>query len=192
MQAYVDRLTRDAAVWSGAHDPSTTDHVAILRLYQEIADAWPVAVHPWRATNRGGPDWILNGNAWTTVDLAGWEAARFYWEIAGGHLRFKLEWTGRAQGRLPARNAYERALLEGARELGIAIERTSRRGGHWMTAAQLPPEIREYVVVDGAVSTERARKLYDDATAVFAVALRRLRPIDPSSSTDNSEVLSGP
>ena len=92
--AYAERLALDAAVWSGAHDPASTNHVAILRLYQAIADAWPVDVHPYRATNPGGPDWILNGDAWTTLPLAGWEQARFYWEIAGGRVRFKLQWEG--------------------------------------------------------------------------------------------------
>jgi hypothetical protein len=176
-RAYAERLARDATMWAGAHDPTTANSVAILRLYQEIADAWPVDVHPWRATNRGGPDWILNGDAWTTVDQAGWEHARFYWEIAGGRLRFKLEWTGDEGGRLVARNAYERALLAAAHEVGIQVQRTRRIAGHWMTACQLPPAIRDYVLVDGALSPERARQLYDDATSVFQAALRRIEPL---------------
>lgn len=32
--AYAERLVRDAAVWSGEHDPASASHVAILRLYQ--------------------------------------------------------------------------------------------------------------------------------------------------------------
>ena len=45
-----------------------------------------------------------------------------------------------------------------------------------MSAAQLPYLVREFVVVDGAVSSERARRLYDEATAVFRAALERLPP----------------
>lgn len=175
--AYMARLARDATMWAGPHDSATASHVAILRLYQEIADAWPVKVHPWRATNRGGPDWILNGDAWTTLDLPGWGHSRFYWEIAGGHVRFKLEWNGPDAGRLAARDEFERAILDGASVAGVEVERTRRIAGHWMTAAQLPPAVREYVLVDGVVSVERARRLYDDATSVFREALRRIRPL---------------
>jgi hypothetical protein len=164
-------------MWAGAHDPATANHVAILRLYQEIGDAWPVNVHPWRATNRGGPDWILNGDAWTTVDVPGWESAKFYWEIAGGHLRFKLEWAGAENERLPARDAYERVLLDASREVSVPVQRTRRIAGHWMTACQLPPAVQDFVLVDGAMSPERARQLYDDATAVFQAALRRIEPL---------------
>jgi hypothetical protein len=175
--AYAERLARDAAAWSGMHDPASASHVAILRLYQSIADAWPVDVHPYRATNRGGPDWILNGDAWTTLPLAGWEQARFYWEISGGRVRFKLQWDGPEDDRRRARDSYERALLAAGQEVTIPVERTRRVSGHYMSAAQLPCLVREYVVVDGEVSTERARHLYHDATAVFQAALKRLPPL---------------
>ncbi len=175
--AYAERLAQDAAVWSGTHDPASGSHVAILRLYQAIADVWPVDVHPYRATNRGGPDWILNGDAWTTLPLAGWEQARFYWEIAGSRVRFKLQWDGPDGDRRRARDTYERALLEASRAVGIPIEPTRRVSGHYMSAAQLPYLVREYVVVDGALSAERARRLYDDATAIFQAALERVPPL---------------
>jgi hypothetical protein len=174
--AYAERLAGDAAVWSGAHDPASGSHVAILRLYQAIADAWPVDVHPYRATNPGGPDWILNGDAWTTLPLAGWEKARFYWEIAGGRVRFKLQWEGHEGDRRRARDTYERALLEASRATGIEVERTRRVSGRYMSAAQLPYLVREFVVVEGVVSSERARRLYDEATAVFQAALERMPP----------------
>ena len=45
-----------------------------------------------------------------------------------------------------------------------------------MSAAQFPGSIRDYVLVDGRVSSGRSRQLYDDATVVFADALRRLEP----------------
>lgn len=175
--AYAERLALDAEVWSGAHDPASTSHVAILRLYQAIAEAWPVDVHPYRATNPGGPDWILNGDAWTTLPLAGWEQARFYWEIAGGRVRFKLQWDGSERDRRRARDTYERALLEAGRAVGIPVERTRRVSGHYMSAAQLPCQVRDHVVVDGAVSAERARRLYDDATSIFQAALERVPPL---------------
>jgi hypothetical protein len=175
--AYAERLTRDAAVWSGAHDPASASHVAILRLYQAIADAWPVDVHPYRATNRGGPDWILNGDAWTTLPVAGWEHARFYWEIAGSRVRFKLQWDGPEGHRRRARDTYERVLVEAGRAAGIRVELTRRVSGHYMSAAQLPYEVREYVVVDGVVSAERALRLYDEATAVFQAGLERVPPL---------------
>lgn len=141
--AYIERLRRDAYAWTGEHDPNTDNRVAILRLYQEIADAWPVEVHPWRATNPSGPDWILNGDAWATVDIPGWMAAKFYWEIAGGHLRFKVEWNGERSDRLAARSAYQHALEMAAMEVGIDLERTVRRGGRSMTAAHLPGAVRD-------------------------------------------------
>jgi hypothetical protein len=175
--AYAERIAQDAVVWSGAHDPASASHVAILRLYQAIADAWPVDVHPYRATNPGGPDWILNGDAWTTLSLAGWEEARFYWEIAGGRVRFKLQWDGLEDDRRRARDTYERELLEAGRDTGIQVERTRRVRGRFMSAAQLPYLVREYVVIDGAVSTERARRLYDEATAVFQAALKHVPPL---------------
>lgn len=179
-RAYARRLALDAGAWAGAHDPASSSHVAILRLYQEIADAWPVRVHPWRAVNRGGPDWILNGDAWTALDLPGWENARFYWEIAGGRLRFKLEWNGPEADRRRARDAYERALLTAGREVGVQVEQTRRVAGHYMSAAQLPRPVRDFVLIDGAVSVERARQLYDDATAVFRAALLRMPPLPPA------------
>jgi hypothetical protein len=175
--AYGERLAQEAAAWSGEHDPTSGSHVAILRLYQAIADAWPVDVHPYRATNRGGPDWILNGDAWTTLPLAGWEQARLYWEISGGRVRFKLQWEGHEGGRRRARDTYERALVEAGRAVGIQVERTRRVRGHYMSAAQLPHLVREYVVIDGAVSAERAGRLYDEATAVFRAALERVSPL---------------
>ena len=179
--AYVQRLEKDAKSWAGRHDPSTTNHVATLRLYQEIADAWPVDVHPWRATNRGGPDWILNGDAWTVLDLPGWAFARFYWEIAGGHLRFKLHWTGADDRRLAARDAYERALLAAATEVGVPLVRTRRVAGLYMTACQFPQAVVGDVLVDGYVSLERARRLYDEATLVFRAALNLIQPIEARS-----------
>ncbi|MBA3688387.1 MAG: hypothetical protein H0W81_06135 [Chloroflexi bacterium] len=176
-RAYVERLGRDARVWVGEHDPATANSVAILRLYQEIADAWPVTVNPWRATNPAGPDWILNGDAWTTVDIAGWQSARFYWEIAGGHLRFKVEWNGERLDRLTARTAYQRALEIAAREVGVDVEPTVQRSGRSMAAAQLPGAVRDCVLVEGRVAPEHARRLYDDATAIFDAALRHLEPL---------------
>jgi hypothetical protein len=174
---YADRLQRDAALWSGVHDPASASPIAILRLYREIADAWPVDVNPYRATNPGGPDWILNADAWTTLPVTGWEQATFYWEIAGGRVRFKLGWEGPETDRRQARDAYERALLDGARDVGIAIERTRRVSGRFMSAAQFPRPVRDDVLIDGVLSVERARQLYDDATAVFEAALRHLQPL---------------
>ena len=46
-----------------------------------------------------------------------------------------------------------------------------------MSAAQLPGSVRDSVLVDGRVSSDRSRRLYDDATVVFADALRRLEPL---------------
>lgn len=179
--AYVERLEHDAAAWSGEHDPATSSSVEILKLYQEIADAWPVTVQPWRMTNPGGPDWILNADAWATVDTPGWEPARFYWEIAGRHLRFKVEWNGEPTQRMPARAGFERALEVAAREVGVDLERTPRKAGRSMTAAQLPGSVQDLVLVAGRVAPERARRLYDDATAVFAAAIRNLEPLTVAS-----------
>ena len=181
--AYVERLEHDVGAWSGEHDPATASSVAILRLYQEIADAWPVDVHPWRATNPGGPDWILNADAWTTVETPGWEPARFYWEIAGGRVRFKVEWNAEPSERQMARAGFERALEAAAQQIGVPVERTTRRAGRSMSVAQLPGAVRDLVLVEGRVAPERARKLYDDATAVFAQAVRNLDPLAVPETT---------
>ena len=180
-RAYLQRLERDAGAWAGEHDVATDNSVAILRLYQEIAASWPVEVRPYRATNRGGPDWILNGDAWATLDVPGWDPARFYWEIAGGRLRFKVEWNGEPTARLTARAAYERALMASAKETGVYLERTVRRAGRWMTAAQLPGSVQDLVLVDGRVAPARARKLYEEATLVFGAALWNLGPLAVAS-----------
>ena len=91
-------------------------------------------------------------------------------------MRFKLQWDGSEGDRRQARDAYERALLEAGRAVAISIERTRRVSGRYMSAAQLPYLVREYVVVDGAVSSERARRLYD-ASAVFHAALEHVPPL---------------
>ena len=81
--------------------------------------------------------------------------------------------VGRAGGRSTACSGHIRAggPGEAGRDVGIPVERTRRVSGRYMSAAQLPYSVREYVVVDGAVSAERARRLYDEATAVFQAAL---------------------
>ena len=175
-RAYAGRLGRDAVAWTGDHDDDPGG-VATLRLYTDIAAAWPVDVQPYRVTNPGGPDWILNADAWTSVDTPGWASARFYWEIAGRHVRFKIEWTGNESARATARDAYLRALEAGAKATGFDVRPTARRLGRGMTAAQFPELVRDLVVVGGRVNPERARALYDDATAVFRAALRNLEPL---------------
>jgi hypothetical protein len=182
-RAYASRLSQDASAWTGDHDPEAATGVAILRLYGEIGATWPVHARSYRATNRSGPDWILNPDAWTTVDIPGWEAAQFYWEIAGGQVRFKLEWKGDPSVRNMARDAYLHALGIAAREASVEIQRSVRRPGRWMTAAKLPGVVTELVLVEGRVDPDRARKLYDDADAVFSRAVDNLAPLLTSAST---------
>jgi hypothetical protein len=67
------------------------------------------------------------------------------------------------------------------RAVAIPVERTRRVSGRYMSAAQLPYLVREFVVVDGAVSSERARRLYNEATAVFQAALERVPPLPPGA-----------
>ena len=182
-RAYALRLSLDAAAWTGGHDPDAAGGVAILRLYNEIGATWPVHARSYRATNRSGPDWILNPDAWTTVDIPGWEPAQFYWEIAGGQVRFKLEWKGDPFVGSMARDAYLQALETSAGEARVQIQRTVRRPGRWMTAAKLPGAVTELVLVEGRVDRDRARKLYDDADAVFSRAVDNLAPLLTSAST---------
>lgn len=176
LAAYAARLERDSAAWTETR--GTAGAIATLRLYQEIADAWPVDVRPHHATNRSGPDWLLNGDAWTRVDIPGWEPAQLYWEIAGGTLRFKIMWTGDRAAGMVARRIYERALLDAGREVQVDVVRSARRPGRYMTAAAIPGGVVDQVVVDGIVSPERSRRLYDDATRVFRGALSRLEPLN--------------
>jgi len=65
-------------------------------------------------------------------------------------------------------------VMAAARQVGVDVERTARRAGRTMTAAQLPGTVRDFVLVEGRVSPERAQKLYDDATKVSRAALRHL------------------
>lgn len=82
--AYARRLERDVETWTGPLTSSPDGAINFLRLYAEIAQAWPVEARPYRATNRSGPQWILNPDAWTTPTAAGWEAAELYWELVDG------------------------------------------------------------------------------------------------------------
>lgn len=169
--AYVQRLEADAAGWGSMHEARSTSGLDLFRLYAEMAAAWPVTVRPIKVTHHGGPDWIINANAWTTSAAAGWAGARFYWEMVNGRTRFKIQWEGDEALRMTARNAFRDALEAAARELGVPASRTHARAGAYMTALELAGDARDEVLVDGRVDAERSRGLYDRATAVFRRSL---------------------
>ena len=173
-RAYADRLDVDAAAWTAEHDRRANSGIDLFRLYTEIAAAWPVEVHPSKATNRGGPDWILNADAWKTSDSAGWESAQFYWEIVNGRTRFKIHWAGDAALRLLARARYRGALELAAGELGEPVSRTRAKAGAYMTALELSEDARDAVLADGRVDALLSRRLYDRATALFRRSLELL------------------
>jgi len=173
-RAYLERLDADALAWQAAHDPTSRSGLDLFRLYVELASAWPVDVRPTKVTHRGGPDWIINADAWTKRDVPGWEPATFYWEMVNGRTRFKLLWEGDEARRLDARTAYREALERAAMELGEAVGRTRARAGKYMTALELASDARDEVIVEGRVSSERSRALYDRATALYLRALEVL------------------
>lgn len=176
-RAYADRLEADALAWTATHDPASTSGLDYMRIYREIAAAWPVAATPSTATNPGGRDWILGADAWTTSHAPGWGPAQFYWEIVNGRTRFKLHWGGDVAQRRPARAGFRAALELAGAALGESVARTRAKLGGYMTAAEFAEDARVEVLVDGRVDAERARRLYDRATAVFLRALDLLEPM---------------
>lgn len=182
-RAYLQRLEADAARWGGDYDPRSNEGLDLFRLYAEMAAAWPVDVRPTKVTHPGGPDWIINADAWTTVDVPGWEQADFYWEMVNGRTRFKIHWTGEATRRMPVREAYREALEQAAAEIGEPVGRTRRRPGAYMTALELAGDASDEVLIDGRVSAERSRRLYERATKLFARSLELLRPITGTPAT---------
>jgi hypothetical protein len=173
-RAYLGRLEADAVAWQGEHDPTSESGLDLFRLYVDMASSWPVEVRPTKVTHPGGPDWIINADAWTKRDVPGWEPATFYWEMVNGRTRFKLLWEGDIAQRLDARTGYREALERAAKELGERVGRTRTRAGKYMTALELAGDARDEVLVDGRVSSERSRALYDRATALFLRALELL------------------
>jgi hypothetical protein len=173
-RAYLGRLEADAVAWQAEHDPTSRSGLDLFRLYVEMVSSWPVEVRPTKVTHPGGPDWIINADAWTKRDVPGWEPATFYWEMVNGRTRFKLLWEGDVAQRLDARTAYREALERAARELGEPVGRTRTRAGRYMTALELASDARDEVLVEGRVSSERSRALYDRATALFLRALELL------------------
>lgn len=174
-RAYLERLEADALVWQSEHDPTSGSGLDLFRLYVAMASAWPVEVRPTKVTHPGGPDWIINADAWTTCDVQGWKPATFYyWEMVNGRTRFKLLWEGDIAQRLDARTAYRAALERAATELGEPVGRTRTRAGKYMTALELASDARVEVLMEGRVSAERSRALYDRATALFLRGLELL------------------
>jgi hypothetical protein len=173
-RAYLQRLEADAVAWQAEHDPTSGSGLNLFRLYVDMAASWPVEVRPTKVTHPGGPDWIINADAWTKRDVPGWERATFYWEMVNGRTRFKLLWEGDVAQRLDARTAYREALERAARELAEPVGRTRTRAGKYMTALELASDARDEVLVEGRVSPERSRALYDRATTLFLRALELL------------------
>jgi hypothetical protein len=173
-RAYLERLEADAVAWQAEHDPTSASGLDLFRLYVEMASAWPVEVRPTKVTHPGGPDWIINADAWTKSDVPSWEPATFYWEMVNGRTRFKVHWEGEIAHRLGARTAYREALERAAKELGEPVGRTRTRTGKYMTALELASDARDEILVGGRVSPERSRALYDRATALFRRALELL------------------
>jgi hypothetical protein len=173
-RAYLERLDADALAWQAEHDPTSRSGLDLFRLYVEMASAWPIEVRPTKVTHPGGPDWIINADAWTKRHVPGWEPATFYWEMVNGRTRFKLLWEGDVTQRLEARTEYRAALERAARELREPVGRTRTRAGKYMTALELAGDARDEVLVEGRVSSERSRALYDRTTALFLRALELL------------------
>lgn len=173
-RTYADRLEMDAAAWAGEHDPRAQSGIDLFRLYSEMAACWPITTRPSKVTNRGGPDWILNAQAWTRIGTPGWEPAQFYWEIVNGRTRFKVNWAGDEALRLVVREHFREALETAAREIGEGVSRTHRRLGSAMSALQLSGDVRDEVLVEGRVSAEKSRQLYDRATALFLRSIELL------------------
>lgn len=174
--AYLRRLEDSAATWTqnlGAEGGAIT----ILRLYADIAAAWPVEVRPWRATNRSGPEWILDADAWTKPDVTGWAGAELYWELVNGRTRFKVKWSGDPARAMMVRRVYQQSLLDAAAATGVDIRPTRAKRGRWMTAAEFEGNAADDVVIDGRVDPTAARALYDRATATFRAAIARLPPL---------------
>ncbi len=176
--AYLARLEVDARRWDEGHESTASTGLDLFRLYRDMAAAWPVETRPSKATHPGGVDWIINGNAWTTIDRPGWELAEFYWEMVNGFVRCKFYWRGADGMRLHARTAYRSALEAAAEELGEVVRRTRTKLGRAMTGIEILADGRAFVLVDGQVSSVRSRELYDRTTALFRLALERLPDIE--------------
>jgi hypothetical protein len=178
--AYARELAEQATVWA---NPLTPDGrwtgLEFYRFYDEIREAWPPGARIYHATNPSGPDWILNAWDWAHVASSVWSDALFYWEIVGGRCRFKIEWKGPRESASRARDAYREALLAAGRDLGEAMKPTRSRVGTFMGAADLGDDMRDDLLVDGAVDPVRAAALYARATQVFTAALQKLETIEP-------------
>jgi len=171
---YLRRLAADVRSWTAEHDARSTSGLDLFRLYAEMTAAWPVDVRPTKVTHHGGPDWIVNADAWTMGAKDGWECADFYWEMVNGRTRFKLHCEGDENLRLEARNGFREALERAASELAVPVARTRAKAGAYMTSLELLDDARDEVLVDGRVSAERSLALYQRATAVFERALEIL------------------
>jgi hypothetical protein len=178
--AYLRRLEVDVRSWTAEHDVRSTSGLDLFRLYAEMTAAWPVDVRPTKVTHHGGPDWIVNADAWTKGALPGWECANFYWEMVNGRTRFKLHWEGDERLRLIARNGFREALEQAASELAVPVARTKTKAGAYMTSLELAGDARDEVVVEGRVNPERSLALYRRATAVFERALEILPALEPA------------
>ena len=111
---------------------------------------------------------------WPTWVACGAMAAPSRGEMVNGRTRFKLLWEGDVAQRLDARTAYREALERAAKELAEPVGRTRTRAGKYMTALELASDARDEVLVEGRVSPERSRALYDRATTLFLRALELL------------------
>jgi len=175
-RTYARRLAQEAAAWT--RDPDQDEGATgLLRTYTDIAAAWPVEARPFRVTNRAGPDWILNPNAWTAPELRGWEQGRVYWELVNGRVRYKVEWRGAQTRGLQARDAFRRALDASSVETGIPFRATRRRAGRGITAGEFPEDAAATIVVNGRVDPALARDLYEEAMRLFQRAIALLEPL---------------
>ncbi len=175
-RTYARRLAREAAAWTRGLDQDE-GATGLLRTYTDIAAAWPVEARPFRVTNRAGPDWILNPDAWTAPELRGWEQGRVYWELVNGRVRYKVEWRGAEARGLQAREAFRQALEASSTETGIPFRTTRRRAGRGITAGEFPEDVVATIVVNGRVDPALARDLYEEATRLFQHAVSRLGPL---------------
>lgn len=178
--AYARRLESEAERWTR---PLPTDRAAwtgfdFFRFYQQVAAAWPVPARIYPVTNRGGQQWVLNPDAWRTPAIRGWEVSTLYWEVINSRTRFKIGWTGDRRAGAIARDRFAAVLERAAAELGVQINRPRRGSGKFMTALELAGDTRDDVLVDGAVSAERAASLYERASRLFSVGVTRI-PEEP-------------
>jgi hypothetical protein len=180
-RVYGARLSEEAERWSQTMDPTHTwDALDYFRFYAEVAPTWPVEVNIYPVTNRSGQQYVLNApSSWSTPTGPEWQDGQVYWELVNGRLRYKLQWDGASGARLGRRRAWQEALRGAALERGEELHQPRSSHGRAMTVAELGGDIREVLIHEGSVDVQRSRDLYDRASRLFDLAVRRLELATP-------------